>query len=154
MSCGARYTQKNIQPLFWNLPTPDQQPGHEEQLPKERNEKESHIGIRQQEWAQFMEHPAQTGDNQQNPENPGDVTRTENQVTQQKQVDAEQYQAKTPFVAKGFQQKINLGMQLLGADDRQQIRCVQQAENGHKFHQANQSDHRIHQPEPRGQQGQ
>ena len=52
-------------------------------------------------------------------------------------MNAKQYQANTPIVAKRFEQKIDLGMQLIGADDRQQIRCIQQAENGYELQPAN-----------------
>jgi hypothetical protein len=43
-----------------------------------------------------------------------------------------QQQAQGPIVAEGIAQKLNLSVRLTGPEDRQVIRCIQEAKNGHQ----------------------
>ena len=65
--CGEMGRLKKLCRLL-DLPAPDQEPKHEDQLPEKRDKDESKMGVRIRVWPQAIDHPAQSIDCQQNPD--------------------------------------------------------------------------------------
>ncbi len=68
---------------FLDLPTPYNEPGHEDQFPEESDHDELNMGVRIKVRLEAVDYPARSGDSQQNPQYPGDVVRPIHQLAQQ-----------------------------------------------------------------------
>jgi hypothetical protein len=106
-----------------DLPAPDPEPKNEEHFAEGRDESEIKIGIRKNVGPEARNHPAQSSDEQHNPQYPRDVAGPVDQVAQENKMNSKDDQGHGPFVMKRMEQKPNLRMQLTGSKDGQVIRC-------------------------------
>ncbi len=112
------------------LPAPDYEPHGKDQLHERHWKEESKMCVWVEVWLQRIDHPAQSVDYEQNPDNLGDVARPVNQKAQQTKMNAENDQAHGPIVTIRIEQKHNLRMQWTGAKGCEVIRGMKKSING------------------------
>src|ERR1700733_6196139 len=98
--------------LLLDLPAPDPDPKDEEAFAEGREESEVKVGIRMNVWPQASNHPAQSSDEQRNPQYPRDVAGPVDQVAQENQMNPKDDQGHGPFVVKRMELKPHLRLQL------------------------------------------